>query len=108
MYDALLDDDNATRTRVAPQRFEDVVASNAEVTDDDTAPREASAPKAPAVAAGEGLATGMELDSWSDDPVRMYLTQMGEIPLLTRCEDCLLYTSPSPRDATLSRMPSSA
>ena len=23
-------------------------------------------------------------------------------------EDCLLYTSPSPRDATLSRMPSSA
>ena len=25
-----------------------------------------------------------------------------------RIEDCLLYTSPSPRDATLSRMPSSA
>ena len=24
------------------------------------------------------------------------------------CENCLLYTSPSPRDATLSRMPSSA
>ena len=24
------------------------------------------------------------------------------------CDDCLLYTSPSPRDATLSRMPSSA
>ena len=24
------------------------------------------------------------------------------------CRDCLLYTSPSPRDATLSRMPSSA
>ena len=27
---------------------------------------------------------------------------------LTRLVDCLLYTSPSPRDATLSRMPSSA
>ena len=26
----------------------------------------------------------------------------------TRYKDCLLYTSPSPRDATLSRMPSSA
>ena len=26
----------------------------------------------------------------------------------TLCTDCLLYTSPSPRDATLSRMPSSA
>ena len=28
--------------------------------------------------------------------------------LLTWCMYCLLYTSPSPRDATLSRMPSSA
>ena len=28
--------------------------------------------------------------------------------LCTRLSDCLLYTSPSPRDATLSRMPSSA
>ena len=27
---------------------------------------------------------------------------------VARCETCLLYTSPSPRDATLSRMPSSA
>ena len=27
---------------------------------------------------------------------------------LTKAWDCLLYTSPSPRDATLSRMPSSA
>lgn len=31
-----------------------------------------------------------ELDSWSDDPVRMYLTQMGEIPLLTRREEIQL------------------
>ena len=28
--------------------------------------------------------------------------------LIDMFEDCLLYTSPSPRDATLSRMPSSA
>ena len=28
--------------------------------------------------------------------------------LLNHVETCLLYTSPSPRDATLSRMPSSA
>ena len=27
---------------------------------------------------------------------------------LAKAHDCLLYTSPSPRDATLSRMPSSA
>ena len=28
-----------------------------------------------------------EMESWSDDPVRMYLTQMGEIPLLTRQQE---------------------
>ena len=28
-----------------------------------------------------------EAETWSDDPVRMYLTQMGEIPLLTRREE---------------------
>ena len=29
----------------------------------------------------------VDSESWSDDPVRMYLTQMGEIPLLTRQEE---------------------
>ena len=32
----------------------------------------------------------------------------SEEETIARCSDCLLYTSPSPRDATLSRMPSSA
>ena len=36
------------------------------------------------------------------DPQKMPIT------VLSRCQRCLLYTSPSPRDATLSRMPSSA
>ena len=36
-----------------------------------------------------------------DDPVSRYLA-------FRVFSDCLLYTSPSPRDATLSRMPSSA
>src|SRR6056297_3106497 len=31
-----------------------------------------------------------ESETWSDDPVRMYLTQMGEIPLLTRREEIQL------------------
>jgi hypothetical protein len=31
-----------------------------------------------------------EAESWSDDPVRMYLTQMGEIPLLTRAQEIFL------------------
>ena len=33
---------------------------------------------------------------------------VGPVQLLTSGVVCLLYTSPSPRDATLSRMPSSA
>ena len=36
------------------------------------------------------LFAGDEGESWSDDPVRMYLTQMGEIPLLTRKEEISL------------------
>ena len=35
------------------------------------------------------------------------LAEKGDIPT-AEAIDCLLYTSPSPRDATLSRMPSSA
>ena len=37
---------------------------------------------------------------------RLLLT--GSLGSMTKFGDCLLYTSPSPRDATLSRMPSSA
>ena len=49
-------------------------------------------------AAGEVGKVGVAIDSIAD--MRVLFDQ---IPL-----DCLLYTSPSPRDATLSRMPSSA
>lgn len=38
----------------------------------------------------EELLIGDENESWSDDPVRMYLTQMGEIPLLTRQQEIAL------------------
>ena len=48
----------------------------------------------------QGLADGIKLLSKED------LMPDGADPLLFRI--CLLYTSPSPRDATLSRMPSSA
>ena len=81
MFDALLEDDDATRTRVAPKRFEEVVEAST------TRPTETAAAKPEP----QGLASGMEeSDSWSDDPVRMYLTQMGEIPLLTRTEEITL------------------
>ena len=35
-------------------------------------------------------------------------TPLGKDPWISKKDVCLLYTSPSPRDATLSRMPSSA
>ena len=40
---------------------------------------------------------------WSIDSI-----DYGNIPSLIQLESCLLYTSPSPRDRTRSRMPSSA
>ena len=36
------------------------------------------------------------------------LCTLGTLGIPQHCDTCLLYTSPSPRDATLSRMPSSA
>ena len=43
------------------------------------------------IEADEDLLAGVEeAETWSDDPVRMYLTQMGEIPLLTRHEEIRL------------------
>ena len=40
---------------------------------------------------------------------RITISTSGLVPAIERfAKDCLLYTSPSPRDATLSRMPSSA
>jgi RNA polymerase primary sigma factor len=38
----------------------------------------------------EELLLGEDADTWSDDPVRMYLTQMGEIPLLSRQQEIAL------------------
>jgi RNA polymerase primary sigma factor len=43
-----------------------------------------------ALSADDLLAVVEDVESWSDDPVRMYLTQMGEIPLLTRQEEVTL------------------
>ncbi len=42
-------------------------------------------------AAGDAEESLLEqVENWSDDPVRMYLTQMGEIPLLTRAQEIFL------------------
>ena len=44
----------------------------------------------------------------TERPDKKILTEKEEAEYLKESRDCLLYTSPSPRDGLLSRMPSSA
>ena len=76
---------------VCPQRFEAALAPNL------------SAAKAGRVLDGDLLRTGIE--AWADECDVIVVEGAGG---LMSPVGCLLYTSPSPRDATLSRMPSSA
>ncbi len=88
MFDSLLEefDDDAVRVAdedgfaaqaVAELDLDDL--HDVDVVDDDAAKPE-----------DEELAASEDTESWSDDPVRMYLTQMGEIPLLTRQQEIYL------------------
>ena len=45
---------------------------------------------------------------WQAEVNKLKVAQLGELLNAKGVKPCLLYTSPSPRDATLSRMPSSA
>ena len=99
MYDSLLDeleDDVVTN----PQDVEDMtvkVADAEEVDvdllgDDDAGALSDGDIDADADADIESIGDADEVlieqgENWSDDPVRMYLTQMGEIPLLTRAQE---------------------
>jgi len=94
LYDTILDefDDDVSPT----------TDENFNKTAEDPARAEATAPAAkatpqPAVAKSRKktgsettLPSSEDNESWSEDPVRMYLTQMGEIPLLTRAEEIRL------------------
>ena len=91
LYDALLVDDleETTRTRVSNQSFDESVVLTADdaAADSSTPVDDVSSAKQ----ASDELLPGIdESESWSDDPVRMYLTQMGEIPLLTRQQEISL------------------
>jgi RNA polymerase primary sigma factor len=87
LYDTLLDEfeDDTAQT--------DVVAftSNSVDDSDDEDPKLLDAASGSASDSDDDdLLSIDENESWSDDPVRMYLTQMGEIPLLTRKEEIRL------------------
>ena len=53
---------------------------------------------------GVGITIEVESYLWGS----LLLTSSQDLDLISSISICLLYTSPSPRDATLSRMPSSA
>jgi RNA polymerase primary sigma factor len=95
LYDALLDgldDEPISRADDTLDLVDDPV-DGLEVDDDlDPAVLEDDEEHDPELDLGaEDLLAGVEDDdSWSDDPVRMYLTQMGEIPLLTRLQEVSL------------------
>jgi len=90
LYDTLLDDfeDNATRTPEDEDGFNKLSVDSD--SGDDTLVDTDAADVEKEVSADDDLLGTEAPESWSDDPVRMYLTQMGEIPLLTRQEEIRL------------------
>jgi len=90
LYDALLAadfDNDTTITRSGAPEFQDAVQNDIPALDPDARDENGVAAKT----GDEELLPGIdESESWSDDPVRMYLTQMGEIPLLTRTQEITL------------------
>ena len=92
MYDALLEDLEDEETPSADEAAElvDKDEAVAELDGDDDLVVAEDAEVEPDLKAEELLLAPDENESWSDDPVRMYLTQMGEIPLLTRAQEIAL------------------
>jgi RNA polymerase primary sigma factor len=92
LYDALLDEleDEGTPSpdEAVDLADKDDVDSGDDDVVDDVAPVEID-PEAE-LKADDLLLSSDDNESWSDDPVRMYLTQMGEIPLLTRKQEISL------------------
>jgi RNA polymerase primary sigma factor len=92
LYDSLLDHELDDETAVSSDVSTDLTSKTLNDEDEDgandlTASDDATDDKEDEA---ESLFESGESESWSDDPVRMYLTQMGEIPLLTRKEEISL------------------
>jgi RNA polymerase primary sigma factor len=99
LYDALLDDIDEERASVTEVATADTVKADADDTETDVAVSATIEIDNDVLAtesddddgsSDEAAAASTDNESWSDDPVRMYLTQMGEIPLLTRKEEIAL------------------
>ena len=93
MYDTIIDefDDDSQKTdenfNKSPEDSEQAATATPAAKEE---PQPAEPKVAPKVRKETELPTSDDNESWSEDPVRMYLTQMGEIPLLTRAEEIRL------------------
>ena len=104
LYDSLIDDfeddDARVRTRGG---FDDAAVDVLDDSDDDRIPTVADdLANDSADDASDEFTEDSE--TWSDDPVRMYLTQMGEIPLLTRQQEIFLARKIEQTRATFRRL----
>ena len=95
LYDVLLEelDDELPSRREDALELVETVADPLDVEDEDLLGPELDAEEPVAAdedSSEELLGSLNDDESWSDDPVRMYLTQMGEIPLLTRQQEVRL------------------
>src|SRR5437763_8452186 len=96
LYETFLEeiDDEAVRTPEEEEGFTAQAVTEIDIVEDDAeidVVETAVDVEVPAKLDEEDLLSlGDEGESWSDDPVRMYLTQMGEIPLLTRQQEIYL------------------
>ncbi len=96
MYDSLLEDfdDEVVRAPEEEEGFTAQAVAEIDLADDpaelEVVETVADADAAPKLDEEDLLSLGDDNESWSDDPVRMYLTQMGEIPLLTRAQEIYL------------------
>lgn len=98
MYETILEDfgDGTTRSPEDDENIQDIALD--EVEDEEEEEDDLAEPAAEVEADPQKLKEAEQAllaavddnESWSDDPVRMYLTQMGEIPLLTRQEEIRL------------------
>ncbi len=96
MYESLLEHDLEDEVAVAGDaateldpKLDDEEDTETDELSDDADPSAADGVEDAELDA-ESLLDSTDNESWSDDPVRMYLTQMGEIPLLTRKEEISL------------------
>ena len=95
MYDTILDEFDDDVSQNTEENFNNKLPEESAQTEE-TRPATKEEPqpvpaKAPVKAETETeLSSSDDNESWSEDPVRMYLTQMGEIPLLTRAEEIRL------------------